>query len=144
MGYRDDFYVAENLIGYTGSIHNSPSVYFQSATEYGHITQYHALPLNIGRESVHDAANYTIANEQTENGLVCVERDDGEIFHTSRNLFVAAATLSNEQRAVLLQSIIKCPEKKQLATIHGTDREKVMEQYNNKLDLLNQIDGGNR
>jgi hypothetical protein len=51
MAYRDDFYINTNIIGYTGDI-NSPqavTVYFESNTEFGHITQVHADPTNVGR-----------------------------------------------------------------------------------------------
>lgn len=50
--YRPDFYVRENMIGYTGELHNAPTIYFKSATEYGHITQAHKLASNVGREMI--------------------------------------------------------------------------------------------
>ena len=33
MGNRDDFYTAENIIGYTGNLHNNPTVYFANALD---------------------------------------------------------------------------------------------------------------
>jgi len=48
MGYRDDFYRTANIIGYSGQIDSFPSVYFQSSSEYGHITQMHFYPQNDG------------------------------------------------------------------------------------------------
>ena len=71
---RDDFYRRENIIGYTGDLRNSPTVYFLSVPwrgfgtyyncEYGHITQdYPDNPDNVGRERVCRAETYTIQNE---------------------------------------------------------------------------------
>lgn len=56
-GYKDDFYVQENIIGYTGKLGENPTVYFQSRNKngnitFGHITQEHDNKDNIGREIV--------------------------------------------------------------------------------------------
>jgi hypothetical protein len=63
MGYRDDFYNGDNLIGYTGDLNNNPTVYFLSNDQqFGHITQYHQYHINIGRERVHQHTLYRMEN----------------------------------------------------------------------------------
>ena len=57
MGYRDDFYTEENIVGYTGDINNNPTVYFEKnhgngEISYGRITQSHGDPENQGREFI--------------------------------------------------------------------------------------------
>lgn len=114
MGYRDDFYRIENIIGYTGKLSKRPSVYFFSAASnaYGHITQAHGDQTNVGREIYKEDPDYLIENTQiyTNNypvgeyaehegmdikGNACVEwrtseeyADTIDSFHTSRNLFI--------------------------------------------------------
>lgn len=85
MGYRDDFYMVQNIMGYTGKLHDSPTVYFQKGSEYGHITQRHPLNQNVGRMKVHASNTYFIGNEMIEGSLRLVEKIDGKIFHTSRS-----------------------------------------------------------
>lgn len=48
-GYRSDFYTASNIVGYTGNLYESPSVYFHSKYEFGRIVQSHDKSSNIGR-----------------------------------------------------------------------------------------------
>lgn len=80
MGYRDDFYVTENIIGYTGTLTEHPTVYFllmDGLTEvggrthvkcyFGHITQKHDNEENVGREPVRQSYSYSIHNV-TKNG----------------------------------------------------------------------------
>ena len=79
MGYRHDFYREENIIGYTGELLKNPTVYFADAgginprlqqvgnkqqvlVEFGHITQAHNMPSNVGRERVREAFSYSICN----------------------------------------------------------------------------------
>lgn len=79
MGYRDDFYKAENIIGFTGDLANNPTVYFADAggkspklekvggsdkvvVSFGHITQAHSIAANVGREAVREAYSYSIFN----------------------------------------------------------------------------------
>lgn len=112
MGYRDDFYTAANIIGYTGVLNSRPTVYFYAAaaSAYGHITQAHPNRTNIGRETYAQDANYRIENAAINAynypvgeipqhaGMpaveqACVEWATGSggapaSFHTSRNLFV--------------------------------------------------------
>jgi hypothetical protein len=89
MGYRDDFYAKENIIGYTGDLTNKPgevTVYFADAggrnprtvtvegrqkvlISFGHITQVHGTKGNVGREEVHVAFSYHIFNARGSDGL---------------------------------------------------------------------------
>lgn len=103
MGYRDDFYIAANIIGYTGRPYPNPTVYFRRQLadgryEFGHITQAHPVKENVGREEVRTEIDYTIGNEVIDNKTICVERVDGYIRHKSRNAFVD--TIANPPRAL--------------------------------------------
>ena len=79
--YRPDFYVAANIIGWTGDIDgDSFTVYFadscgnpprtvrigtadQIVVQFGHITQKHECPFNEGREEVGESFSYSVYNE---------------------------------------------------------------------------------
>jgi hypothetical protein len=90
MGYRDDFYCTESIIGYTGDLDNRPTVYFQSKDEYGRITQAHKNPKNVGRNAVGDIGKdgHEMRNENLpEKGMRLVEYRNGKKYHTSRNKF---------------------------------------------------------
>lgn len=113
MGYRDDFYTLDNIIGYTGVLHRQPTVYFwdDTANAYGHITQQHGQPDNVGRELYRQDPNYLIENTEVydneypvgefadhaglpiKDGKVSVEWETGaqagtiDSFHTSRGPF---------------------------------------------------------
>jgi hypothetical protein len=81
MGYRDDFYKKENIIGYTGDLSDIKyTVYFADAgglnprltnvngkqqvlVSFGRITQDHPNKKNIGRGTVHECYSYTIYND---------------------------------------------------------------------------------
>jgi hypothetical protein len=52
MAYKPNFYQAQNIVGYTGKIGESPTVYFMDNEHYGHITQAHKCPFNVGREPI--------------------------------------------------------------------------------------------
>jgi hypothetical protein len=113
MGYRDDFYVRGNIVGHTGSVNDNPTVYFQSDSECGRITQHHDKKDNIGRSAVRSSTGYSLANEKDINGeMVAVERQNGERVHTSRNKFVPIQETSDNDLALLLQSLWKFPELK--------------------------------
>ncbi len=111
MAYRADFYSPENIIGFTGSLHNNPTVYFQTDTEFGHITQSHDIRFNIGREPVGEVNplpgwEYKIENnadgvgeEWWENG------NDKQHIHTSRNPFYSTQRANLDVFALLSQAI---------------------------------------
>jgi hypothetical protein len=112
MGYRDDFYVEDNIIGYTGDVQSNPTVYFKATCRddhkkitFGHITQAHGEAGNVGREPVRNSATYAVFNRMvdgkmrlqecvygpeqlTDIGLVGEKAFAGYYeFHTSRNRF---------------------------------------------------------
>ncbi|MEZ5508556.1 MAG: hypothetical protein R3F47_01455 [Gammaproteobacteria bacterium] len=82
MGYFDPLYRKDNIIGYTGTLNNNPTVYFVTECRdqtgalktqavngvnqilfwNGHITQAHNDPDNVGREQVSESYSYSIAN----------------------------------------------------------------------------------
>jgi hypothetical protein len=101
MGYRDDFYIVENMFGYTGKISEKPTVYFVTATEYGRITQDHENKNNIGRNKVRNTDGYTIGNE----GSMAVERWRGKIVHKSRHKIILIRQVPPGDQAILSQSI---------------------------------------
>lgn len=91
MGYRDDFYCADNILGYTGDISKptTVTVYFADAggvnpklqtvngaqkvvVSFGHITQVHDIAANVGREAVREAYSYSICNVMYE-GKECAQ-----------------------------------------------------------------------
>ncbi len=133
MGYRDDFYKVENVIGYTGQVQKKPSVYFFDGKEFGHITQYHYIHPNIGREGVTESKGYAIRNE----GGASVEYNNGKKIHTSRNPFVEKKDIPETDLAVLYQSIVTCTEMKE-ASDYVTHC-----QIHKKFDLLDEMDAVN-
>lgn len=108
MGYRDDFYMVQYIVGYTGNLHNYPTVYFQKGNEFGHITQKHGESQNVGRMEVYASDAYFIGNELVDGSLRLVEKIDGDIFHTSRSTLTRVDVFAPAERrtvAVLAQSI---------------------------------------
>jgi hypothetical protein len=121
MSYRDDLYCAENLIGYTGTLNDFPTVYFHkpSTGEFGHITQRHPIVENVGREVVQTAAGgYHIETEDVTNdngdviGKGLAEYNGSHCFHASRSEFIPKDA-SNE--GILLQAIQRFPHEKPIA-----------------------------
>jgi hypothetical protein len=115
MGYRDDFYRVENIIGITGDIDSLPTVYFRNAAgDFGHITQVHYYDWNQGRCAVETDAGYQIIN-QCGGGCTCLSPTaheyygNGVCFHPSRSAFVPLANLSTAARDVAAQAIWRCP-----------------------------------
>ncbi len=106
MAYAPDFYVPENIIGYTGVLNKNSTVYFLSATHYGHITQVHDEWRNVGRETIRSNARYTFGNVGDNNCLV--ESDPGApMYHHSRSpmILVSAGALPPElTHAIMVHS----------------------------------------
>ena len=91
MAYAADFYVPENIIGYTGVLNKNPTVYFLSATHYGHITQVHDEWRNVGRETIRPNAQYAFGNVGDNNCLV--ESDSAApMSHESRSPMILVGT----------------------------------------------------
>jgi hypothetical protein len=122
MGYRDDVYAVWNIIGYTGQLHDFPTVYFV-ATDLGfggHITQKHGSPNNVGRQEVFPLAGYTYGNEDYAGKRRLVERWPGGGFHASRNLLIEVDQAKPDMRtvSVLAQAIKDYPNEKYVS--HST------------------------
>jgi hypothetical protein len=119
MGYRDNFYVVENIRGYTGALYQRPTVYFQSNAEEGRITQVHEDATNVGRNVVRPSAGYEVKNAWVpgEDGgpdeFLAVEFQDGEARHISRNVLILASTCDQRGLDMLAQAIYRCTEIKQ-------------------------------
>lgn len=147
MGYRDDFYVAGNIIGYTGDLNNFPTVYFLSLAppEFGHITQDHWLRHNVGRETVHGSTGYTYANEVGSDGSQSlVERIHGRLKHRSRNPFT---TVDDQNRGTLIQAIAAVEVQKKphyvaeqlVPAMNGDDV--ILGAMFNKANVMNELQG---
>src|SRR5262245_56333497 len=108
MGYRDDFYVVDNIVGYTGDIKKDPIVYFESSGEFGHITQWHEKDWNIGREYVCSLEGYNAGNTAEGTDKVRLQESLGtDIVHISRNQLISTEGMSSGDKDLLKQSIWK-------------------------------------
>jgi hypothetical protein len=121
MGYRDDFYVYDNILGITGQLYRLPTVYFKSAAgEYGHITQVHGDDFNWGRTEVVRDEGWQITNDCPQGKCEMCEGEtlahevngNGWVFHVSRNEFVPKDELIGGGVDVAAQAIYRCPYKK--------------------------------
>jgi hypothetical protein len=134
MGYRDDFFTVENIVGITGPVNELPTVYFKDTAtgEFGHITQVHSADWNAGRTEVATDAGWQIVNRCT-GGCGCGQNTAHEIdgagqcFHPSRNVFYARNTLSASDLDVVKQAIWRCPYMKtDPMTARGRDAQDVI------------------
>lgn len=134
MPYRPDFYIVGNIVGCTGDIKwpDMATVYFESNTEFGHITQYYPKDRrNEGRTKVRDKSQqgyeYEAKNEEIEfvegDGSITKEYVFHERLqrmtlagyqyrwsHPSRGVIYTA--LTPEDRDTLAESITNFPEMK--------------------------------
>lgn len=124
MKYRADFYIPENIIGYTGNINSNPTVYFQRGSEIGHITQDHDIKYNIGREEVTVATNYSIGNDG--NGR-SVEKDGMRVLHESRSPFVGSGAINFAAKYKLSLAIVNHTQKKQLGDLPDIEKHIIYE-----------------
>lgn len=137
MGYRDDFYCVENMIGYTGDVHNFPTVYFLKSVTggsfYGHITQKHDMPGNVGRMEVNSQPDpaYTIGNERVRGVLKLVERGNGWQ-HESRSTLKTLGDMSANDAALCAQAIWQCQYEKNITSYSKSDQNKIGAQMNLK------------
>ena len=156
MPYHDTFYTAENIIGYTGQLHQLPTVYFRCDRRnlVGRITQTHPYPQNVGRARPATSIGYRMGNEMTPNGLRLVERHATGAPHTSRNVFVALdggdpgqrhganmADLARQMQvlAILAQSIRNCPQPKQIHQFSRADQTRIARARQAKGNALNEM-----
>lgn len=106
--YKSDFYTRDNIIGYTGNLIGTPTVYFERktsrGTEYGRITQKHDNPNNVGRNVVRESSLYLRGNRMRSGGMRYVENDlENGTRHTSRN---ALQPVRNDAERFLLAKSI--------------------------------------
>ena len=125
MGYRDDFYAVENIIGYSGRVSDFPTVYFQNGDEFGHITQKHGYPQNVGRMEVHADPNYVMENAEYQGGIRLIERIGDRLIHVSRSTFKPIETTTFDDQAVLVQAIRNNPNEKQISTFSEADMDAI-------------------
>lgn len=120
MGYRDDFFVVDNIIGYTGKLNQSPTVYFSfelvEGIEFGRITQDHEVKSNIGRGKVRVRRDYKIYNVKVEKKILGLftktvtqgfEYYDGDVQHKSRNAFISRDEFKKGNLELCAQAISK-------------------------------------
>jgi hypothetical protein len=120
--YRPDFYTPENIIGYTGKLHEDPTVYFRNGREYGHITQQHDTADNIGRQLVGEETGrwkYVIGDMEVKGVLTSVERlvhpeKPTWYFHVSRGRFNDCSRKGVDTFAILAQAIWRFQTMKRL------------------------------
>ncbi len=105
--YEASFYIEANIIGYTGTIGQNPTVYFQNGNKFGRITQDHNNADNIGRNKVREYADYTIGNTGSNGNAE--EFYNGRVRHTSRNSYVA---VTDQTRSSLADAITNFPNVK--------------------------------
>lgn len=130
MGYRDDFYTIGNIVGYTGELNDFPSVYFQTATLRGHITQAHGYVQNVGRQQVESAVGYVLDNELVNGEMKLVEKQNGVIFHESRSTLKRIdpnnfETVSFEVLGILAQAIWNHPNEKNISSFSVNDQRMI-------------------
>ena len=123
FSYKPEFYRPENIIGYSGDLNDSPTVYFKDSDtgEFGHITQRHE-DWNVGREEVGEASagyNYVIENGLDQDGNnVTMEKFVHPMlgatlpFNISHARFVDGRRLHMRELALLALAIWQFPEKK--------------------------------
>ena len=125
MGYRDDFYVVANIIGYSGRLDTHPTVYFLTNLEYGCITQTHGYSQNVGRNAVCSANGYTIGNEMVRGELKLLEKLNGVAFHESRSILTRVPQGDANTMAILAQSIWKYSDEKYISDYTPEDHEQI-------------------
>ncbi len=131
MGYRDDFYIPQNITGYTGCATSHPTVYFERQCFFGRITQNHDNPKNIGRALLQCAGDYFAMNYSTaianvaltdtgilnqldpdKEGDYMFEFFNGRIRHSSRSTFTSIENSDTTVRSHLFTAIHGHPRMK--------------------------------
>jgi hypothetical protein len=100
--FHGEFYTVDNIIGYTGDLNKSPTVYFRSGTQFGRITQMHTNEKNIGRSKVRSADDYKMTSGV--DGKM-QEFYGGRVHHRSREKFTKVDRAERETLAILAQAI---------------------------------------
>jgi len=93
-------YQPQNIIGTTSAIGQQPTVYYRTMSgTFGHITQEHKIPENVGREAPGKHPLYTAAN--TGKGGALEEKIGNRVIHTSRNQFKAFDPMASNAHEIL-------------------------------------------
>jgi hypothetical protein len=138
MAYRNDFYTPRNIIGYTGDLLYYPTVYFRRGAadgaagqgcEYGHITQYHKLGHNVGREAVCWSKSYTIQNYLHKGKVVNHEWADAQRFHVSRTPLITSDRFRPGDLSILREAITRFPD---LKLMYSATRQVVLKSWLNE------------
>ncbi|MCK8521175.1 hypothetical protein M0D21_06335 [Aquimarina sp. D1M17] len=153
--YGGELYSKENIVAYTGDLHDNPTVYFVQYGEdgqktYGHITQDHYYDkFNIGREDIKTNATYKLVNEWSEDeGLVSREYVNGKCFHESRSEHKLVGPNDEEVREILAKAIDHHPGIKKMnmgdyvsEQLDLIDEENDLEEQLGRLaDLYDEVD----
>ena len=150
MGYRDDFYVVDNIIGITGKVHELPSVYFQNAAgDFGHITQVHQSTYNWGRTTVRNDPGWEITNLcPLQCGCRRIAAHEingaGRVFHKSRSIYKTVAMLSTGDMDVVAEAIHRCPYEKTDPHARGARRAEEQRFAQEWTDAHAPLPGGRR
>jgi hypothetical protein len=139
MGYRDDFYCAQNVIGYSGKLDSFPTVYFQTGKEAGHITQKHDTVQNVGRQVVFSSEGYVIENQKINGETRLVELFNGKRFHISRGVLTSIGGMSEGDKAVLYQAIRDNPNEKLISEYGKKDWKLIDETMGLHAEVMKQV-----
>lgn len=144
----EDLYNIANIVGYTGDLHRFPTVYFQSDTQVGHITQQHPTAQNVGRTAPMSATGYSWKNLRAPDGTVhLVEFLNGQAFHVSRNKMIelnqgdrrTGAGFDFETFAILAQSISNCQGMKYISNYSKSTHDQIKDAKKAKDATMNQL-----
>lgn len=152
MGFRDDLYTCENIIGYTGKLHAAPTVYFisEELQLVGHITQQHHFQPNIGRQRPIKMQGYSFGNEINQAGRkVLVERFHNNSKHESRNPLIYVGYHENgrpqdyaitmETIAILASAIYALPNEKYISALTRPLFKKLVSTQNANTRMMKEL-----
>lgn len=138
MAYRNDLYNMRNIIGYTGDLAYFPTVYFRRGNEYGHITQHHMLPYNVGREEVAFHLQYHIGNYYRGGRIKAIEWEGMNNIHTSRNPFITRDNFRPGDLLTLAAALYRFPDVK-MRYSDPLNHQRVKAKHRMQAELLHQF-----
>ncbi|WP_266171061.1 hypothetical protein [Dyella subtropica] len=114
-------YHPHHVIGTTSAPGQQPTVYYRTRSgTFGHITQEHRLPTNIGREPARNHHTYRFDNVTNARGETALQEElHGVLLHRSRNVFRPIST--PQQREVASNAHLAFPAIKQRVVVTGTE-----------------------
>ncbi len=120
QGAENRLYQPQNVIGTTSAQGQLPTVYYrtQSGT-FGHITQQHNGPTNVGREPARKHAAYRYGNVNVGGRPVLEEEIPGVLFHRSRNALQPIVTQAQQNAAN--NAHLNFPAVKQRVVVTGAE-----------------------